>query len=112
MCDLRWFTSLSDRNPLNDLIAVLNNYFETVTGPIHASGGEVLKFIGDAVLGIFWIKDEAEIAEICERALRAAEPEVANMHISTAAPTRRKRSAECQHRPACERRDVRQCRRA
>ena len=53
MCDLRWFTSLSDRNPLNDLIAVLNNYFEPVTGPIHASGGEVLKFIGDAVLGIF-----------------------------------------------------------
>lgn len=81
MCDLRGFTSLSDRIPLNDLIAVLNNYFEAVTGPIHASGGEVLKFIGDAVLGIFRIEDEAEIAEICERALSAAELAVANMHI-------------------------------
>jgi adenylate cyclase len=81
MCDLRGFSSLSDRNPLNDLIAVLNNYFEPVTGPIHASGGEVLKFIGDAVLGIFWIEGEAEIAEICERALSAAELTVANMYI-------------------------------
>ena len=81
MCDLRGFSSLSDRNPLNDLIAVLNNYFEPVTGPIHASGGEVLKFIGDAVLGIFRIEGEAEIAEICERALSAAELAVANMHI-------------------------------
>ncbi|MFT5486765.1 MAG: adenylate cyclase [Paracoccaceae bacterium] len=81
MCDLRGFTALSDRIPLNDLIAVLNGYFEAVTGPIHASGGEVLKFIGDAVLGIFRIEDKTEIAEICERALSAAELAVANMHI-------------------------------
>lgn len=81
MCDLRGFTSLSDRIPLDFLIAVLNDYFEAVTGPIHASGGEVLKFIGDAVLGIFRIDNETEIAEICERALSAAELAVANMHI-------------------------------
>lgn len=90
MCDLRGFTSLSDRIALNDLIAVLNDYFEAVTGPIHASGGEVLKFIGDAVLGIFRIEDESEIAEICERALSAAELAVANMHILN----RRRRRAE------------------
>ena len=81
MCDLRGFTSLSDRIPLPFLIAVLNDYFEAVTGPIHAHGGEVLKFIGDAVLGIFRIEDESEITEICERALGAAELAVANMHI-------------------------------
>jgi len=81
MCDLRGFTSLSDRIPLPFLIAVLNDYFEAVTGPIHAHGGEVLKFIGDAVLGIFRIEDEREITEICERALGAAELAVANMHI-------------------------------
>jgi adenylate cyclase len=81
MCDLRGFTSLSDRIPLPFLIAVLNDYFEAVTGPIHAHGGEVLKFIGDAVLGIFRIEDERDITEICERALGAAELAVANMHI-------------------------------
>ena len=81
MCDLRGFTSLSDRIPLNYLIAVLNDYFEAVTGPIHASGGEVLKYIGDAVLGIFRIEDKSDITDICERALSAAELAVATMHI-------------------------------
>lgn len=81
MCDLRGFTSLSDKIPLEYLISVLNDYFEAVTGPIHASGGEVLKFIGDAVLGIFRIENEGEISEICERALSAAELAVANMQI-------------------------------
>ena len=81
MCYLRGFTGLSDRIPLSFLIAVLNDYFEAVTGPIHAHGGEVLKFIGDAVLGIFRIDNTDEITEICERALGAAELAVANMHI-------------------------------
>jgi len=65
MCDLRGFSSLSDRIPLEFLIAVLNDYFEAVTGPIHAHGGEVLKFIGDAVLGIFRIRDDRDVATIC-----------------------------------------------
>jgi len=81
ICDLRGFTSLSDRIPLDRLIAVLNDYFEAVTGPIHASGGEVLKFMGDAVLGIFRIENEADISDIGERALSAAELAVANMNI-------------------------------
>lgn len=81
MCDLRGFTLLSDRIPLKFLIAVLNDYFEAVTGPIHAHGGEVLKFIGDAVLGIFPIDNENEVDEICERALGAAELAAANMQI-------------------------------
>lgn len=81
MCDLRGFTGLSDRIPLDFLIAVLNDYFEAVTGPIHAHGGEVLKFIGDAVLGIFRIEEQDDISETCERALGAAELAVANMRI-------------------------------
>lgn len=81
MCDLRGFTTLSDRIPLDFLIAVLNDYFEAVTGPIHAHGGEVLKFIGDAVLGIFPIENEGELDEICDRALGAAELAAANMQI-------------------------------
>ena len=81
MCDLRGFTSLSDRIPLEFLIAVLNDYFEAVTGPIHAHGGEVLKFIGDAVLGIFRIRDDRDVAAICGHALGAAELAAANMQI-------------------------------
>ena len=81
MSDLRGFTSLSDRIPLEFLIAVLNDYFEAISGPIHAHGGEVLKYIGDAVLGIFRIDSDAEMTDVCERALGAAELAAANMKI-------------------------------
>lgn len=81
MCDLRGFTIMSDHMPLQDLIAELNAYFEAVTGPIHAHGGEVLKFIGDAVLGIFRIENDHDLEDVCERALDAAELAVANMRI-------------------------------
>jgi adenylate cyclase len=52
-CDLRGFTGLSDRLAPPDLIALLNGYFEIIGGAVEAHGGEVLKFIGDAVLAIF-----------------------------------------------------------
>ena len=52
-CDLKGFTALSDRLPANQLIEMLNRYFEIMTGAIGEHQGEVLKFIGDAVLAIF-----------------------------------------------------------
>ncbi len=52
-CDLRGFTNLSDTLPHNELIELLNAYFEAVGQPVIAHGGEILKFIGDAVLAIF-----------------------------------------------------------
>jgi adenylate cyclase len=51
--DLRSFTTLSDRLPRQELLELLNAFFECVVDSIHAHGGEVLKFIGDAVLAIF-----------------------------------------------------------
>ncbi len=51
--DLRGFTALSDRLPGSELIALLNEYFDAVTAPVQARGGEVLKFVGDGVLAIF-----------------------------------------------------------
>lgn len=81
MSDLRGFTSLSDRIPLDFLIAVLNDYFEAVSGPIHAHGGEMLKYIGDAVLGIFRIGSDEEMSAVCDAALGAAELAAENMKI-------------------------------
>jgi adenylate cyclase len=70
-CDLRGFTELSERLPGADLITLLNDYFGAVTEAIDRRGGEVLKFIGDAVLGIFPLSGESdEIA--AERAVAAA----------------------------------------
>ena len=52
-CDLRNFTELSETLPLDEVIALLNDYFEAMARPVKAAGGEILKFMGDAMLAIF-----------------------------------------------------------
>ncbi len=52
-CDLKGFTALSERLSGQELLETLNCYFEVMTTAIEAENGEVLKFIGDAVLAIF-----------------------------------------------------------
>jgi adenylate cyclase len=70
-CDLRNFTSLSDRMAPNDVVEILDRYFDEVAGAVTARGGEVLKFIGDAILAIFPVGLDAAAA--CRSALRGAE---------------------------------------
>ena len=72
LCDLRGFTSLSERLPRDALIELLNAYFGRMCAALDAGGGEVLKFVGDALLGIFPILDE-DPAPVCARALAAAD---------------------------------------
>jgi adenylate cyclase len=71
LCDLRGFTSLSESLPRDILIDMLNSYFGPMCDAVLSHGGEVLKFIGDAMLAIFPIQGEA--AAICRSALVAAE---------------------------------------
>ena len=70
--DLRGFTNLSDRLPAEEVIVILNAYFERVVGAIHAQNGEVLKFIGDGLLAIFPIEDAAFAFNAARRGLDAA----------------------------------------
>jgi len=70
--DLRGFTALSDRLPGEELIELLDDYFEAVTQPVQSEGGEVLKFIGDGVLAIFAVGARTE-AEATGAALSAAQ---------------------------------------
>jgi adenylate cyclase len=51
--DMRGFTELAQRQPEEVLLSTLNDYFGLVTDAIEQQQGEVLKFIGDAVLAIF-----------------------------------------------------------
>jgi adenylate cyclase len=51
--DLRDSTALADRLPGQELIRLLDDYFEAVAGAVHGAGGEILKFVGDGVLAIF-----------------------------------------------------------
>lgn len=70
-CDLRGFTSISDRTAPSKVVQILDVYFDCVAGVIAAHGGEVLKFIGDAILAIFPVADDPRGA--CQSALTAAE---------------------------------------
>lgn len=51
--DLRNFTALTDALPPERLFDMLNAYFEFVSSAVTARGGEILSFIGDAMLIIF-----------------------------------------------------------
>lgn len=88
-CDMRGFTELSERLPRADVIATLNTYFECMAGPIHARGGEILKFIGDAVLAIFPMQDDLDRDRACHTALEAAQEALAGLDALNA-----RRSAE------------------
>ena len=69
--DLRGFTYLTDRLPSDVLISLLNDHFERIVGPIEANGGEVLKFMGDALLAIFPIDALGGKAQAVTAALHA-----------------------------------------
>jgi adenylate cyclase len=70
--DLRGFTALADRLPSEALNELLNQYFEIMAGAVLTEGGEVLKFIGDGMLAIFEVGDNADVGHACDSALRAA----------------------------------------
>jgi adenylate cyclase len=69
--DIRGFTQLSDRTEAARVVEILDRHFDAVAGAVSDNGGEVLKFIGDAVLAIFPFGSQPELA--CRRALAAAE---------------------------------------
>ena len=81
-CDLRDFTVLSQALPPARMLRILDGYFESVADPIADGGGEVLKFIGDAVLAIF----PTDQPDACTRALAAAEAALARFATDVAAP--------------------------
>ena len=51
---------LADTLPPQDLVDLLNRYFDCQVPPILEHGGEVLKFMGDGLLAIFPIGAERE----------------------------------------------------
>ena len=70
-CDLRDSTPLADSMGRREFLALLNEYFECVLGPVLERQGEVLRFIGDAALAIFPVNGRP--AEACAKALAAAQ---------------------------------------
>ncbi len=55
--DLRGSTAMAERLGRDDYTNVLNCYFECIGRAVTEAGGEILNFIGDAVLAIFPLAD-------------------------------------------------------
>ncbi len=70
--DLRGFTPLTERLPWSQVLDILNAYFELVDAAVTARGGEILHFIGDAILVVFPIAEIGDRCQACKAALEAA----------------------------------------
>jgi adenylate cyclase len=71
--DMRRSTTLADTLPVEEFLEAINSYFECTAGAVLKNGGEVLRFIGDAVLAIFPIREGGlSEGDACEAALTAA----------------------------------------
>ena len=78
-CDLRESTSFADSMGAQAFLAMLNEYFEAVLGPVMDRGGEVLSFIGDAALAIFPVSQD--LADAATRAVTAATDAISRMRV-------------------------------
>ena len=68
--DIRSFTTISENTPAQELVEFLNGYFSLMGNQILAEGGNIDKFIGDAIMAIFGAPKTLENASTS--AVRAA----------------------------------------
>jgi adenylate cyclase len=66
--DLRGFTRITDTAP-EQVIPLLNDYFDAIVSAIHGHGGDVVQLVGDGAFAIFPAEDRARG---CGAALSAA----------------------------------------
>ena len=76
--DIRGFTAFSENRDPEEVVEMLNTFFEIATAAILEYGGYVDKFIGDAVLGVFGVPVYRR--DHVERAVRAAMDLTARLH--------------------------------
>ncbi|MFT5503716.1 MAG: adenylate cyclase [Gammaproteobacteria bacterium] len=70
--DLRNFTSITETLPAHQVLDMMNEYFEFVSDAVSARGGEILRFIGDAMLIVFPIDDKTSAESACTAAIDSA----------------------------------------
>ena len=68
--DLRNFTALSEKLAPGAVLEVLNAHYQAIVPAVHAQGGTVNKFIGDAIMATFGAP--LRQGDHAERAVRAA----------------------------------------
>ena len=86
VADLRGFTDISGRLSPEQMLKVLNGYFEALAVAIAEAGGEVLKFIGDGLLAVFPITADQPHASAARQAWSAATQALAALDRLNAEP--------------------------
>jgi class 3 adenylate cyclase/uncharacterized protein (DUF427 family) len=82
--DLRGSTQMAEQMSADDYLSTLNRFFDVAVEGIEKEGGEVLKFIGDAVLAIF--PKEHDASMVSTRAVAASRnilDEIKNIDTAT-----------------------------
>ncbi len=70
--DIRKYSTHSQNTEAVELATKLNAYYDIVVNVIYAHDGEILKFIGDAILAIFPISEALDSQQVCQNAVAAA----------------------------------------
>ncbi len=69
MSDLRGFTAVAESLPAENVVGIINNYLEVMTGIIFKYRGTIEEFIGDGILAVFGAPllrdDDAKRAVAC-----------------------------------------------
>jgi class 3 adenylate cyclase len=65
--DICGFTSITEKEPADKVVKLLNKYFDVMVKEIIAQGGNVDKFIGDAIMAVF--KGEYHLDKAVEASL-------------------------------------------
>ncbi len=71
--DLRNSTQISESMDSDEYLALLKTYFDCVAQPVIDEGGEILDYVGDAVLAIFPVEGDLGGPEATRAAVRAME---------------------------------------
>lgn len=64
-CDIRGFTALTEKLGGEGVVPVVNCIFDVIGPSVQKYGGEILKFIGDAMLLIFPVNESHDHQAVC-----------------------------------------------
>ncbi len=78
--DICGFTSITEKEPADKVVKLLNKYFDVMVKEIIAQGGNVDKFIGDAIMAVF--KGEYHLDRAVEASL-AVRKQIEEMPVTT-----------------------------
>ncbi len=83
-CDLTGSSILSEKLGQQQYLDHINQFFDAVAQAVYAHDGDILKFIGDAVLAIFPVKDGSTASKeaACLSAAQAVRDTIKNIEIS------------------------------